>query len=132
MLNKYPYLILSNKFMLSCCKNRAYNIKADLPGYVVKLCSVKSVKTLYCYYNLLSNVWASYVITTYILYGLIPTVFYYLRKRIRTEVMYAPCSSVCLLAGWLDKLWTDLDEIWWEGSPPPMDHSIICWWWSGT
>ena len=35
-----------------------------------------------------------------------------------------PCLFVCLLAGLLYKLWTDLEEILQVGSQPPKDHSI--------
>ena len=37
--------------------------------------------------------------------------------------MYSPLS-VCLLAGLLKNLWTDLDKILWEGNPPPIYHSM--------
>ena len=45
--------------------------------------------------------------------------------------MYSSLLSVglyvCLLAGLLEKSWTDLNEILWEGSQLPKDHSIKFW-----
>ena len=54
---------------------------------------------------------------------------YYIRQRSWANVMYSSlfvCLSVCLLAGLLKKLLTDL-KILWEGSQLPKDHSIKFW-----
>ena len=45
---------------------------------------------------------------------------------------YGFTPAVCLSAGYLKKLWTDTDEIWWAGSVCDKDELIRCWWRSGS
>ena len=47
--------------------------------------------------------------------------YLYPHQRSWVDVMYSP-PFVCLSAGLLEKLWTDLNEIIWGGSPPPTAH----------
>ena len=50
----------------------------------------------------------------HLLYRLIHLLYHYIRQRSWANVMYSSpfvCLFVCLLAGLLKKLWTDLNEI---------------------
>jgi len=42
------------------------------------------------------------------------------------------CLSVCLSVGKLKKLWTDFDEISWNGRAWPRDQRVQFWWRSGS
>ena len=53
--------------------------------------------------------------------------FNYLRQQRWTEVMFSSLS-VCLWAGYLKKIWTDLNEILWTGRVCDKDKLVRFWW----